>query len=423
MSARVVQVNVSPGGVPKRAVEGPVRVDWLGLEGDGHHDDTVHGGPNRAVCLYGIEAIGRVAAEGHPIFPGSCGDNLTTKGIELSTLPVGTRLAIGDRLLLELAAPDGPCETIEESFTDSRFSRINIDLHPTDSRMYARVLAEGEVRAGDPITVLPPPDSSGEDRLRLIRFDQADRAFQLANWRASLAAGLPLEIVDDGELAMVACPTVPGSWRNRALGLDGLPNLLDRAIAFFAEHGVTGTMSLSPEVAGRLDIGPEPDDPGSRSEILAAAPDDVGEAGVEGVTIRRIGAAEAPAWIEAALEADDIGPPERPWIAAAGPYLLGISRQAHRRLFVAEEQGRIVGTAALFTRHKTGLLAAAAVRPDARGRGIQRALISARAREAEALGCQLVVTEVDPGSVSARNQRSSGLTPIATRIRLPVPVS
>ncbi len=65
---RVRQVNVSSGGVPKLPV--PVaRVGRLGLEGDDHADRTEHGGPFRAVCLYSIEAIERVRAEGHPIFP------------------------------------------------------------------------------------------------------------------------------------------------------------------------------------------------------------------------------------------------------------------------------------------------------------------------------------------------------------------
>ena len=45
---------------------------------------TVHGGPYRAVCLYAIEAIERLQAEGHPVEPGSVGDNLTTSGIEWS---------------------------------------------------------------------------------------------------------------------------------------------------------------------------------------------------------------------------------------------------------------------------------------------------------------------------------------------------
>jgi hypothetical protein len=52
---------------------------------------------------------------------------------------------------------------------------------------------------------------------------------------------------------------------------------------------------------------------------------------------------------------------------------------------------------------------------------MQRALISARARTAAELGCQLVATEVDSDSVSARNQQAMGLPTIAYRIRLQVP--
>ena len=56
------------------------------------------------MSLLGIEAIERVQADGHPIEPGSVGENLTTTGIELSGLPIGTRLAIGtgSGLVLEL---------------------------------------------------------------------------------------------------------------------------------------------------------------------------------------------------------------------------------------------------------------------------------------------------------------------------------
>lgn len=66
---RVLQVSVSPGGVPKRAVAS-AHVGPLGLVGDAHDHFGVHGGRHRAVCLFAIEAIRRVAAEGHPIAPG-----------------------------------------------------------------------------------------------------------------------------------------------------------------------------------------------------------------------------------------------------------------------------------------------------------------------------------------------------------------
>src|SRR6478735_5086443 len=154
MDGRVLQVNVSPGGVPKH----PVDRAWVreqGLDGDAHQHRYVHGGPHRAVSLLGIEAIERVQADGHPIEPGSVGENLTTTGIELSRLPIGTRLAIGERLVLELSGAAGPCDVIKGAFRGGKSGRISILTHPDDSRMYARVVSHGEVRTGDPIAILP----------------------------------------------------------------------------------------------------------------------------------------------------------------------------------------------------------------------------------------------------------------------------
>src|ERR1039458_4734996 len=80
---RVLQVNVSPGGAPQLPVE-RAWVDRLGPAGDQHNDDTEHGGPHRAVALFGIEAIRRVAAEGHPIEPGTGGGDPTPEGVTRS---------------------------------------------------------------------------------------------------------------------------------------------------------------------------------------------------------------------------------------------------------------------------------------------------------------------------------------------------
>jgi len=55
-SGRVLHVNVSAGGVPKLPVE-HAWVSRFGLEGDKHREKTVHGGPHRAVCLFGVEVI------------------------------------------------------------------------------------------------------------------------------------------------------------------------------------------------------------------------------------------------------------------------------------------------------------------------------------------------------------------------------
>src|ERR1051325_7108870 len=83
--ARVFQINASSGGVPKLALSSAL-VNDLGILSDSHHDTKHHGGPDRAICLYSLEHIIALQQEGHPIFPGSVGENITTFGLELSSL-------------------------------------------------------------------------------------------------------------------------------------------------------------------------------------------------------------------------------------------------------------------------------------------------------------------------------------------------
>ena len=153
--ARVAQVNVSPGGVPKLPVDG-TWVGRLGLEGDSHTEpEPMHGGLEQAVCLYSVESIARVAADGHRAFPGAFGENLTIEGIELASLAPGDRLAIGTAgLVLEITEYAGPCQTIAHWFVDRQIARISPKVHPEDARWYARVQTEGPVRGGDAIVRL-----------------------------------------------------------------------------------------------------------------------------------------------------------------------------------------------------------------------------------------------------------------------------
>ena len=155
-SGRVQQVIVSWGGVPKLPVAG-TQVRRLGLDGDGHAEpEPIHGGELQAVLLYCVEAITRVAADGHQAFPGAFGENLTLEGIDWSTLGPGDRLAIGGGgLLLELTKHAAPCQTIAHWFVDRQIARISPKTHPEDARWYARVIVDGPVAAGDAVEVLP----------------------------------------------------------------------------------------------------------------------------------------------------------------------------------------------------------------------------------------------------------------------------
>ena len=106
--ARIFQLSTSRGGVPKLAVR-EARVTTLGLEGDGHAHPKIHGGPERALCLYSLEVIAALQAEGHPIFPGSTGENVTITGLPGTSLAAGVRLALGAEVIVELTRIASPC--------------------------------------------------------------------------------------------------------------------------------------------------------------------------------------------------------------------------------------------------------------------------------------------------------------------------
>lgn len=158
---RVAWVNTSPGGVPKVPVQEAVWVGRLGLAGDGHNEpEPSHGGPEQAVSIYSVEAIARVAADGHAAFPGAYGENLTLEGLELDAITTGDRFAIGDGgLVIELTKRAEPCQTLAHWFVERRIARIGAKQHPADARWYARVISEGPVRAGD--AVASPAAASG----------------------------------------------------------------------------------------------------------------------------------------------------------------------------------------------------------------------------------------------------------------------
>jgi MOSC domain-containing protein YiiM len=149
----VASINISGGGVPKRRVTG-ANVARLGLMGDDQEDKVHHGGPDRAVCIYALEKVHALQAEGHPIEPGSVGENLTVEGLRWDSVMPGVRIRVGDSVVLEVTSFTSPCKTIRRSFLDGRFARISQKLHPGWSRVYARVISEGDVTLGDRVEVL-----------------------------------------------------------------------------------------------------------------------------------------------------------------------------------------------------------------------------------------------------------------------------
>ena len=151
---RIAQISVSAGGVPKRAVEAGT-VTALGLEGDAH-DYKDHGGPDRALCLFALERIHELQAEGHTVAPGAMGENVTIEGLDWSRVAPGVRLALGGAVLVEVTRYTSPCFKIAPLFRGRDFARVSQKSHPGSSRVYGRVLRTGAVRAGDPVRLLVP---------------------------------------------------------------------------------------------------------------------------------------------------------------------------------------------------------------------------------------------------------------------------
>jgi MOSC domain-containing protein YiiM len=149
----IYQLNCSNGGVPKMPVH-EAQLTPTGLVGDRQAHTRFHGGPERALCLYALEQIHALQAEGHPIFPGSVGENVTVAGLDWASLAPGVRLALGDEVIIELSSYTTPCRSIRESFSDGKFGRISQQKHAGESRLYARVIRTGKLAVGQAVRVL-----------------------------------------------------------------------------------------------------------------------------------------------------------------------------------------------------------------------------------------------------------------------------
>jgi len=153
----VAHLHSSDGGVPKSPCA-TAELGTRGLVGDRQATRAHHGRPFQAVCIYSSEVIAELAAQGHPISPGSVGENLTLGGIDWSRIRPGIRMAVGpgeSPVVLEVSSFAPPCRSIAGSFLERRFDRIDHDRYPGVARAYAWVVRPGTVTADDPVTVLP----------------------------------------------------------------------------------------------------------------------------------------------------------------------------------------------------------------------------------------------------------------------------
>lgn len=149
---RVFQINISPGGVPKKSVDN-CSVSNFGIVGDSQKNKKVHGGLERALCLYSLELLLKLESEGHPVFPGALGENLTITGIDWDLVVPGTRVRIGDEVFIQVTSFTTPCKAIAKYFFKEGNDRISDKSHKGWSRVYAKVLQVGDIKIGDVVLI------------------------------------------------------------------------------------------------------------------------------------------------------------------------------------------------------------------------------------------------------------------------------
>lgn len=143
IEGKIVAVCLSPGkGERKKDVGRGELLENFGLAGDGHGGDW-----HRQVSLLALESIAKMRAAGLTVGPGDFAENLTTEGIELNTLPIGTRLRVGDEALLEVTQIGKVCHT-----RCAIYHQAGDCVMPKEG-IFARVLQGGAVRTGDALRV------------------------------------------------------------------------------------------------------------------------------------------------------------------------------------------------------------------------------------------------------------------------------
>jgi MOSC domain-containing protein YiiM len=160
MIGSIVQVNISPGGVPKRAIA-EAEVTPVGILGDSWAHPQIHGGPNQALLLITSEGIGQLIAQGYPIYPGALGENLTTLGLDRREMRIGQRYRVGE-VMLEITKMRAPCTQLDMYGPSIKHAIYDAHVQAGDAStprwglagFYARVLRSGFIRPKDIIELI-----------------------------------------------------------------------------------------------------------------------------------------------------------------------------------------------------------------------------------------------------------------------------
>lgn len=178
----------------KQPVTGKVRLNKLGLEGDGVGNTKYHGGEQQAVLAYSADHFPRWQSEfNHPDFaPGCFGENFSVTGQDEETVCIGDTFKIGEAIV-QVSQPRQPCGTLARR---NRHKALVEEVLQTGwSGWYLRVLQEGFVCAGDRVDLIEHP---------------------YPRWTIALVAKVRHYIKDHraGAQDLAECPLLSPEWRS-----------------------------------------------------------------------------------------------------------------------------------------------------------------------------------------------------------------
>jgi MOSC domain-containing protein YiiM len=143
MKGKILSVNIAEKkGEKKQNIVCGLLIENHGLKDDGHGGSDI-----RQVSLLAKESIEKIRAKGLDVQYGDFAENLTTEGIDLPSLPIGTRLKVGGDVLLEVTQIGKVCHT-----RCNIFYTVGDCVMPREG-IFAKVLRGGEIRSGDQIEI------------------------------------------------------------------------------------------------------------------------------------------------------------------------------------------------------------------------------------------------------------------------------
>lgn len=144
MTGKIISINISPKkGMRKKSVDSALLKDNYGIENDAHASGKWH----RQVSLLATESIKKMTDKGLDVGPGDFAENLTTEGVDLPVLPVGTKIIVGEDIELEVTQIGKLCHSrcaIYEQAGDCVMPKEGI---------FVKVIKGGPIKVGDEIRV------------------------------------------------------------------------------------------------------------------------------------------------------------------------------------------------------------------------------------------------------------------------------